>query len=280
MTRHVIVRDDDTCAFTPVECLETLYRPFLDRGLPVNLATIPNARADVFYPEGPLAGQPEGFLVAAKDIKPGTYPIGSNSKLTGYLLKNRGYKIVQHAYHHEFVRGLPEFDNRDRADVARRLDLGTQYLVEAGFERPRAFVAPYDRITREAYAELAKRFELISTGWFELGRAPVAWWPRYFLRKLSKRNHWKVGRTRLLSHPGCLLSYHRPLESMLKEIKQAVESRQLTVLVTHWWEFFRDGEPDNAFIRVLHETAKYLASNSDIRVISFNDVITENIPLS
>ena len=36
--RYVILRDDDTNALTPIECLETLYRPFLDRGLPVNLA--------------------------------------------------------------------------------------------------------------------------------------------------------------------------------------------------------------------------------------------------
>ena len=31
--KYVIIRDDDTCALTPIECLETLYRPFLDRSL-------------------------------------------------------------------------------------------------------------------------------------------------------------------------------------------------------------------------------------------------------
>ena len=39
--RYVILRDDDTNALTPVACLERLYRPFLDRGLPVSLAAIP-----------------------------------------------------------------------------------------------------------------------------------------------------------------------------------------------------------------------------------------------
>ena len=34
--RYVILRDDDTNALTPVDCLERLYRPFLNRGLPVN----------------------------------------------------------------------------------------------------------------------------------------------------------------------------------------------------------------------------------------------------
>ena len=30
--RYVIIRDDDTNALTPVECLERLYRPLLERG--------------------------------------------------------------------------------------------------------------------------------------------------------------------------------------------------------------------------------------------------------
>ena len=54
--RYVILRDDDTNALTPIECLETLYRPFLDRGLPVNLSVIPEVRINVTMPDG----RPEG----------------------------------------------------------------------------------------------------------------------------------------------------------------------------------------------------------------------------
>jgi len=39
----------------------------------------------------------------------------------------------------------------------------------------------------------------------------------------------------------------------------------LTVLVTHWWEYFRDGHPDEPFIDFLHDTAEYLAHNPEIR---------------
>jgi hypothetical protein len=270
--RYVILRDDDTCALTPIECLETLYRPFLERNLPVNLATIPNVRSDVFYPQGPLKGQPEGFLVAAKDVKPGTYPIASNPKLVQYLKQNPGYNIVHHAYHHEFVDGSPEFDIHDRSDIARRLDLGAKYLAEAGFEKTSTFVAPYDRITRASYLELAKRFKLISTGWFELGRTPVQWWPQFLLRKLRRAEHWRAGGVTLLGHPGCLLSYQRSTETMLDEIKKTIAQRRLTVLVTHWWEFFRDRDPDHRFIKVLHDTAEFLATDPNIQVISFAEV--------
>jgi hypothetical protein len=270
--RHVIIRDDDTCALTPVECLETLYRPFLDRGLPINLATIPCVRSDVYYPKGPLKGQPEGFLVAAKDVKPGFYPLSSNSKLLDYLKQNRGYRIVQHACHHEFVDGNPEFDIMDQADIARRLDLGARHLQEAGFGPSSTFVAPYDRITRPAWIELARRFRLVSTGWFEWGRVPRRWWPALLARKLRRRPHWRAAGVAMLSHPGCLLSYQRPVATMLDQIKAAVQQREVTVLVTHWWEFFRDGEPDRAFIQALHDTAAWLASEPDIRVVSFDDL--------
>jgi hypothetical protein len=267
--RYVIIRDDDTCALTPIECLESLYRPFLERKLPVNLATIPNVRSDVFYPNGPLKGEPEGFLVAAKDVKPGAYAIGSNQKLVQYLKKNAGYNIVQHAYHHEFVNGKPEFDIHDRADIARRLDFGTQLLLEAGFAKPRTFVAPYDRITRESYFELAQRFKVISTGWFEWKRIPTPWWGRLLAAKLQRRKHWRVQGVTLLSHPGCLLSYQRPYETMLENLKNTVRSNHLIVLVTHWWEFFRGGDRDDKFIRVLHETADFLANEPEIKVVPF-----------
>jgi hypothetical protein len=270
--KYVILRDDDTCALTPVECLETLYRPFLDRNLPVNLATIPNVRSDVFYPKGPFKGSPEGFLVAAKDVKPGAYPIGSNAKLVSYLLANPGYKIVQHAYHHEFVNGEPEFDIHDRADIARRLELGAKFLQEAGFPRTETFVAPYDRITRASYLELARRFKVISTGWFEWGRTPVQWWPALLAARLRRQRHWQAAGVKLLSHPGCILSYQRPYDTMLHEIKRAIASCPLTVLVTHWWEFFRTGEPDRPFINVLHKAADYLASDPEVSIISFDSL--------
>jgi hypothetical protein len=66
---------------------------------------------------------------------------------------------------------------------------------------------------------------------------------------------------------------------MLAEIRAAVRQGRLTVLVTHWWEFYRNAEPDPGFIRVLHETADFLASEGDVRVVSFEDVALGKVPL-
>src|SRR5437868_13384725 len=106
--RYVILRDDDTNAFTPADCLERLYRPFHDRGLPVNLAVIPEVRTDAVGPDGTT----EGFLrVAGAGVtaKEPTQRISGNRKLVEYLHANPGFHIAQHGWDHS----LFEFDSMD-----------------------------------------------------------------------------------------------------------------------------------------------------------------------
>jgi hypothetical protein len=271
--RYVILRDDDTNALTPVECLERLYRPVLDRGLPVNLAVIPDVATTTTTPDG----KREGFLQPYQGKPNGsTVPIGANQKLVRYLLENRGYHVAQHGCHHDYL----EFDRAERREIALRLDQGTKQLAEAGFARPQTFIAPYDKLSRESLLEVSTRFDVLSTGWFEFRRLPVAWWPRYALKKVRHARHWRIGRTLLLSHPGCLLSYKRTYSTMLDGILHHLNTQQLTVLVTHWWEYFRDGRPDEPFIDLLHETAAHLAGNPELQVISFSDLLDRRISLN
>jgi hypothetical protein len=271
--RYVIIRDDDTNALTPVDCLERLYRPFLDRGLPVNLAVIPNVATDTTLPDG----RPEGFLLAKNGTRARYVAIGSNKDLVGYLLNSPGYHIVQHGYHHDYF----EFDRDSLSDISRRLDEGTRLLAEAGLGKPQTFVAPYDKFSRTSMREVARRFKVISTGWFELGRLPISWWPAYATaKKIRRAPHWRKGNTVLLSHPGCLLSCHRSRDSMLDEVIKSINSRRVTVLVTHWWEYFRDNRPDARFIQSLHQTAEYLSEQPDVKVISFSDLTTGKFPLN
>jgi hypothetical protein len=273
--RYVILRDDDTNALTPVDCLERLYRPFLDRGLPVNLATIPDVDLDARKSDG----SPEGFL--PRNGPPparsrNTVQLRENKSLVKYLLGNPGFHIIQHGLHHEFH----EFDRIPSNEVGPRLDEGTRLLMEAGFPRPQTFVAPYDRLSRSSFTEVAKRFQIISTGWYELGRIPLEWWPNYFWKKLRHAPHWRVEKTLLLSHPGCLLSCFRDCDSSLRTMLAHIQRQQVTVLVTHWWEYFRNGVPDETFIRFLHETAHYLANHPDLKVISFSELVSGRIRLN
>lgn len=270
--RYVILRDDDTNALTPVECLERLYRPFLERGLPVNLATIPNVATDTRMANGEL----EGYLLRRNGHRGATLPIGGNRELVRYLHGNPGYHIVQHGCHHAFM----EFERPDRGGIARLLEAGAEQLTDAGFRKPETFVAPYDRLSSPALVEVADRFRVLSTGWFELRRLPYAWWPGYALKKVRRTPHWQRCGTLLLSHPGCLLSYRRDYTTMLERIIERLNAQQVTVLVTHWWEYFRENRPDEPFIACLHETADYLATHPEYRVISFRQLAEGGIRLN
>jgi len=92
------------------------------------------------------------------------------------------------------------------------------------------------------------------------------------MKMVRKAPHWRAGKTLLLSHPGCLLSRFRQRDQILNHIRAAIDSSPLTVLVTHWWEYFPDGKPDQDFISVLHETASYLSSQPEISVVGFDDL--------
>jgi hypothetical protein len=270
--RYVIIRDDDTNAFTPVECLDRLYRPLLDRGLPVNLAIIPEVSAQATMSDG----RPEGFLVKRHAGSAETAPLASNPELVAYLRANPSYHILQHGCHHDYL----EFDRAAPLEIDRRLELGTRRLLEAGFSHPCTFVAPYDRLSRAAFLAVSRRFRVVSTGWFELRRLPRRWWPRYLLKKWRGDPHWQIDHTLLLSHPGCLLSYQKSFSRALQGIVHCVERWPVTVLVTHWWEYFRSGAPDEPFIEFLHETLRQLSRRSDVAVISFDDLLNGDIPLA
>src|SRR5581483_1529694 len=152
---YVILRDDDTNAFTPVECLERLYRPFLEKNLSVNLAVIPNVRTDAVTPDG----KPEQFLFSKNGTNVSTVAIGENQKLVRYLLDNPNYHFAQHGFDHS----LFEFDSPAQNEIRRKLNDGRELLKSAGLGAPKTFVAPYDKLSRESLRETAKQFSVIST---------------------------------------------------------------------------------------------------------------------
>lgn len=269
--KYVLIRDDDTHALTPVDYLERLYRPFHERGLPVNLAVIPNVNTGVRRPDGRL----EGFLEPPIAGPVRNVSLADGVEVLAYLKSRPGYCLLHHGYEHAYF----EFNTPRGEDAGRWLDEGKRHFRNAGLVEPATFVAPYDKVSRASMRAIARRFRVLSTGWFELGRLPMEWWWRYAIRKMFHKPHWQMGGLRLLSHPGCLLSFQRDYGTMLDTIRGAIERSQLTVLVTHWWEYFREGTVDTRFIEVLHRTAEYLASREDVKVIRFSELEGERTPV-
>ncbi|MFN0078823.1 MAG: DUF2334 domain-containing protein [Prosthecobacter sp.] len=261
----VILRDDDTCALTPVHLLEYLYRPWLARGLPVNLATIPNVNIRATWRDG----TPEGFRLG-QNFTGGRqhFSIAENGELLEYLRHNPGISVAHHGWAHDYM----EFASGDQAHLGGLLDAGREHFIHAGIPAPRTFVAPYDQLSRGGHAAVATRFDVFSTGWYEPKRLPRPWLPRYALKKLRGQTHWRQGGLKLLTHPGCILSHQRDPRSILRFVQRTVRSQPLTVLVTHWWEYFHLGVENKPFIQALHDTAAWLADQPDIRVIRFSDL--------
>ncbi|MCA9603128.1 MAG: DUF2334 domain-containing protein [Polyangiales bacterium] len=268
--RYVIFRDDDANALTPPHMLERLYRPLLDRGMTVHLATIPEVRTDIRDREGNV----EGFLVGPDAGSPGARAVGENTALVDYVTHEPGYRVVQHGLRHEFVDGHYEFERDDAEDIIARLERGTMLLTEAGFPKAATFVAPQDKLSRVALVEAARRFPVVSTGWYDLGKVPPLAWPQYlWAKKVRRSSHWRTGKNLFLSHPGCILSYRRTVDSILADLQAQVLSRSLTVVVSHHWEYFRNGSADEPYIAVLHAFAEWLANERSVRVITFDEAL-------
>lgn len=268
--QYVILRDDDANATTSPEMLERLYRPFLDDGMPVHLATIPEVRADIRRPDGEI----EGFLLGADRGKDAYLPIAANGSLIEYLAEESGYRVVQHGLHHEFVDGGSEFSLRDAAEVRRRLKLGSERLREAGFAPAKTFVAPQDQWSAVAFEEVSRAFPIVSGGWLSLSRLPRRHWPAYVAqKKLKKQSHLRLGARTVLTHPGCILSYHRDASTIVPALVDEILSRPVTVVVSHHWEYFDGGVDNTALMDALFELHAWLKGRSDVQVVRFEDAV-------
>jgi len=268
--RYVILRDDDTNAMTSPNRLEHLYRPFLAKGQPVNLSVIPEVRTDLQLEDG----RPEFYLRADTSPKQPLMRMQESSPVVQYLLTNPGYCIAQHGLRHEPVDGQFEFNHSNPSDIVSRIETGRSILQDTGLPRPTTFVAPQDRFTRVSIREVAKRFQCISCSWYPPRCIPPSWMPAYyFQQKVLRQHHFRFASTVFLSHTGYLLARSRLKDDILGLIKAAIRMRKVTVLMTHWWEFFPDGRPDVDMIRILHELSEYLHNQSDIRVISFDEIV-------
>ncbi|MCA9582013.1 MAG: DUF2334 domain-containing protein [Myxococcales bacterium] len=270
--KYVILRDDDCNATTPPSLLETLYRPFLDRGMPVHLAAIPEVRTDIIAPHGEV----EGFVLGDARGKAETHPIGENQALLDYLRKEPGYRVLQHGLRHEFVDGHCEFDRHDAHDLSFRLDRGLALFAEAGLPRASTFVAPQDRLSRAAVREITSRFPILSTGWMNRDRLPHRWWgPYLYEQKVRHRSAFRLGPTAYFTHPGCILSYHRDPSTILPAIQAEVERRDVMVIVSHHWEYFAHGKENRPLMDALWETGDWLAGRKDIQVTHFDEVAAQ-----
>ncbi len=262
---YVMIRDDDANAFTDAAFLEWLYAPFVERGMPVHLAVVPEVDPTVLGPDGDR----EGFLPSALPSSVlNVTPVAQNDALCRLVADEELYVVLQHGLHHAYVNGGYEFDHDDTQDLRARVIRGHKLLIAAGLGEPAGFVAPQDKVSKSGLKILCENFKVVSSGWYALRRLPKRMRAHYLVQcRLQRKEHWTFRGTSLLSHPGCILSYTRDAQSILPELKRQILSRSLTVVVSHHWEYVRGGTQNRPMIQALHDLAPWLESRKDIQVI-------------
>lgn len=261
---YVLLRDDDANAFTDPGLLKWLYAPFVERRQLVHLAVIPEVDPTIVGPDG----EREGFIPRTAT---GTSPaaISQNLTLCRLIADCPSFAVLQHGLSHAYVDGHYEFDRDDGRDLHARVERGRRLLEEAKLGAIEGFVAPQDKMSRTAAKVLHAHFDFVSTGWFSVARLPKRMRAHYLLQnKALGQAHWGYLGTAFLSHPGCILSYTRESASILPELQRQILSRDLTVVVSHHWEYVRGGKRNRPMVEALHGLSAWLQERDDVQVVT------------
>jgi hypothetical protein len=159
----IIIRDDDVSYFTKPQCLENIYRPLLELGLPINLAVIP-----IMYTQSYVALRIQDYFALNEPVKPVKYDkkylmlVGENEDLVDFV-KQHNFEVLQHGLMHEKFQKhstfIPEFCINNAVELQRRAELGIKILSKTFGKRPRFFVPPWDVLSKQGYDVTSKLFD-------------------------------------------------------------------------------------------------------------------------
>jgi len=261
--KTLIIRDDDTSAFTRPEQLETIYGPVWERGLPVSLAVIPRPRDDVRVWHRP--GLPYDPSIPVHLRGQGrNYPLTENPQLCAFLNEKAAaglVEIVLHGYEHNYH----EFDTATPGNIETWLRRGKNLLQNALPDATlQTFVAPYDRISSEAIEGLRQaRLNLctFSQNLLNLDEfASATGYQRYTLPD---------GRVFFTCDEYLYTHRHDPAES-LATARYRLQQHDLLVVANHYWSFFYDwDEPNRAMLDSWHTFLDDALQTPDLTVTTF-----------
>ncbi|MFQ3534517.1 MAG: DUF2334 domain-containing protein [Aggregatilineales bacterium] len=231
--RPLIVRDDDTSYFTPVEKLEAVYSVLWARGMPVNLAVIPALRCDVriLHREG-APYDPSIPPEHRGDSK--AYPITENQALCAFLNNKIQQGLVEvclHGYTHSYH----EFASHDSAWLAAMVHDGLALLQEAfPAAEIRTFIAPYDVMSPEAVRCVLDAGLSLCTASKNLAELPdVPSLPPYAAARLPSG-------ARLFTCDEYLFHHRDSAENCLAHARERLHSAEFFIISNHYWSFFHD----------------------------------------
>jgi hypothetical protein len=271
--KYVLIRDDDLNFHTSFEMLNVIYGFLFEQGIPVNFSTIPavnGAAKTKDFNSGEEIYEP--FLPADIAGEERLYPISDNTSLMNDLNAISRVDFLQHGYEHSGYNGLCEFEINDRKKLQTKLDDGHDILSTAFKRRPTTFVAPQDKYSLTAISEIQKRFDTLSLGWLDKTRLPKSYLPAYYWMKLCKKNRIKQQDFLLTEHPGCHYSRYFPRSHCDPILDSYLVKHDITVIVTHHWEFFEDGVLNLEMWQAFRARILSLKQNKKIQFLTFSEL--------
>lgn len=275
--KYVVIRDDDVSYFTKPKTLEVLYGPFFEEKKPINFSVIPKITANIGIDSGnPYRKQEQ--LEYDPIIPPNcrgcdeTFPVNENEAIVEFFQSLESCEILQHGLTHGLVDGVKEFRISDEHEIQRRANSGSELLQECFQVKPSFFVPPWDNVSKEALRFLKSKYKGLSLGRLNPARLPVKSWGSFLMKMLSSRSYMFCDELLLIEHPGYLLTRFSPTLAF-DRVHDAVETKDIVVLVNHHWEYFFDwSELDSSFFRAWKQVTEYLLSRAGVSFLTFSEL--------
>lgn len=271
--RYVLIRDDDLNFFTPFQQLETVYGFMFDQGIPVNFSAIPAVNGAATTKDHHTGSEVyEPFLPEDIAGTQGNFALNENKRLLSQLNAIDSNEFLHHGYEHSGHNGLCEFESRDVALLSYKLEHGRKILSQCFGKAPETFVAPQDKYSPEALKLIQSRFKTFSLGWIDRTRLPSSMLPRYIMKRALKRNWMHYGDMLMTEHPGCHYSQYVERSVSDSRLNAALTKHQVTIIVTHHWEFFQSGKLIRSMWDAFKSRIDELQADSNTQLITFSQL--------
>jgi len=271
--KYILIRDDDLNYHTTIEELTGVYSYLFDNHIPINFATIPAVNTSAITSSSDFgAGTYEPFIPKEVAGVNREWAIDENGALIAYLRNIKNAEFLLHGYAHFGIPPAYEFENDDKNVIMDKLAKGKEILQRAFGQIPSTFVAPQDKYSPAAFKIIKENFEIFSLGWIDKTRIGTKLKVKYNWMKLTKNNYIKEGGMAIFEHPGCLFSKFKSTEETMKQLDHYIEQHKITIIVTHHWEFYEEGRPNQKLIDAFVSKIKALHQSSKYQFITFSQL--------
>jgi peptidoglycan/xylan/chitin deacetylase (PgdA/CDA1 family) len=230
--KTIILRDDDSSAFTSPALLEKIYGRLWEAAIPVSIAVIPQPRGDVRVLH--REDQPYDPNIPPK-FRGSNQPhkLSENRVICSYLneLARQGLvEICLHGYNHSYH----EFDSEDETLLSQKIEEGKGELEKAFPDvEIKTFIPPYNKLSPTALNLLIDYGFHICADTDSLKNTEYAFMTNFSRYDLANEQ-------KLFTCDEAFFNQFASPEACLELAKQRLEEHDFLIISSHYWTFYYD----------------------------------------